>query len=161
MQHKMAAIKNVSQIIYPEPVWKYVLLFQSWSQLISWLFVVMLTSFIMLHLFTDLNELASTLELVIGVAFGSLGSILLVLPARFQVSTRSTIAVKSVIQALANVHYVESHKTSHGVYYRQALPKFLRWREGQVIVRQDSDCIVIDGPRVVLGRVRAELMSLA
>lgn len=159
MHDGLKTTDNISGISYPKPVWRYILLFQSWSQLGSWLVIVLSTTLIMCGLFLELKEVATIWELFLGVALGSLVSVFMVLPAQVKVSSNSAAVDQGVAQALEHMHYVESHRTVDTVFYRQKLPRFLRWREGAMVVRKYPESLVIDGPRAVLGRVRAELMS--
>ncbi|HEX8613455.1 MAG TPA: hypothetical protein VF800_19415 [Telluria sp.] len=159
MHDNVIVIENISGISYPKPIWRYMLLFQSWSQLSSWLVIVLSTTLIMYGFFAEFKEVATLWKLFFGVSLGSLVSVLMVLPAQVKVSSNSTGAVKSVVLVLEQLHYVESHRTADTVFYRQKLPRFLRWAEGAMVVQRNPESIVIDGPRAVLGRVRAELMA--
>ncbi|MFB9243173.1 hypothetical protein IV454_14215 [Massilia antarctica] len=159
MPHSEKTSKSISPIFYPQPFWRYALLFQSWSQLGSWLLIVLLTTLSIYSFLGGLKESPPLAGLLLGVAFGSLTSVVMVVPAQFRIASNNVESIKNVLLALENMRYVESYRILDVVVYRQKLPRFLRWREGEVRVRRNPEGIVIDGPRSILGMVRAKLMN--
>lgn len=149
---------RISPISYPHPLWRYVLIFQSWSQLGSWLIIVLLSTLLMYGFVGGLKEPPPVEGLLFGVALGSLISVFMVVPAQFKITANCMDSIGDLFGVLKGLHYVESHRTPDAVVYRQKLPRFLRWREGEMVIRRNAECIVINGPRAVLGRVRAELI---
>lgn len=150
---------NISAISYPQPPWRYILVFQSWSQLSSWIIIVLLTTLLMYGLLVGLKEPLPIEGLLLGVALGSLVSVVMVVPAQFRMHVTTMDSVETFYSVMDGIHYVESHRTPDFIVYRQKLPRFLRWREGEVVVRPNDGCLVIDGPRAILVRVREELIK--
>ena len=160
----MSASKNsiltVSDISYPLPAWRYRLLFQSWSQLQSWLLIVvgctLAIHFLALYSKTRVMPIG---YLLAGLALGGLISVLMVMKARFTVSPASEAAVRRVVTEVEVARYIEHGVVGNAILYRQNLPRILRWDEGSISVAREGETLVLTGPVVNLKRIRLRLLA--
>lgn len=96
----LSSHEAISALTYPQPVWRYLLLFQSWSQLGSWLIIV-LASTLPLHAFLMGQEGAPPLAgLLCGTALGSLVSVCMVLPVQFSVAPVGAASMRNLLDTL-------------------------------------------------------------
>ena len=160
----MSASKNsiltVSEISYPQPAWRYRMLFQSWGQLQSWLLIVVGCTLAIHFLAVYSNGRVMPIGyLLAGLATGGLISVLMVLPARFTVSPASEAAVRRVVTEVEVARYIENGVVANAVMYRQNLPRVLRWDEGNISVAREGETLILTGPVVNLKRIRARLLA--
>lgn len=151
----------ISAIGYPLALWRYLLLFQSWSQFSSWLCIVLACALPMHLLLVGLEGEAPLEALLCGVALGSLGSVLMVLPVRFCVAPAGEGSMRILLDTLACLGYVQERRTGTGGVYRQKLPRLLRWDEGDIRIAQLRGEIVVSGPRCIVGRMRNAVLKAA
>lgn len=150
---------SVSAIDYPLPRWRYYALFQSWTQLQSYLLIVLACT-LAIH---GLALVSHTRVMPIGVLLagllvGGLISVAMVMKARFTVSPASEAAVRRVVTEVECARYVEQGAQGNAIIYRQNLPRLLRWDEGNISVARDGDRLVVTGPVANLKRIRAHLI---
>lgn len=150
----------VSALAYPLPARRYWLLFQSWAQLRSYLFIVLVCT-LAIH---ALALLAGGRVMPIGIllavlAASGLLSVLMVMQARFTVSPASPAAVRRVVTELECARYIEVGARDNAVVYRQNLPRMLRWNEGNISVAREGDLLVLTGPVFNLRGIRARLAT--
>jgi len=151
---------DVSVTAYPLPAWRYWLLFQSPRQLASWIVLLLLSALALQSLALLAGvALLSTVVLLAALALGGLVSVVMVLPARVTVSPSSEVAVGRVIDELGFLRYTEVGARDNAVLYRQNLPRFLRWEEGNIRLARDGADLVISGPMVNLSRLRRGLLA--
>jgi hypothetical protein len=151
---------SVSAIDYPLPRWRYLLLFQSWSQLQSYLLMVLACTLAIHGLALASRARVMPLgALLAGLAVGGLISVLMVLPARFTVSPASEAAVRRVVTEVECARYIENGAAGNAIIYRQNLPRLLRWNEGNISVAREGDQLIISGPVANLKRIRAHLVA--
>jgi hypothetical protein len=149
---------TVSAIDYPLPKWRYYLLFQSWSQLQSYVLIVVACAMAIHGLAVASHARVMPPGLLLaGLLAGGLISVLLVLRARFTVSPASEAAVRRVVTEVECARYVEVGAQGNAIVYRQNLPRVLRWNEGNITVAREGDQLVLTGPVAALKRVRAGL----
>lgn len=151
-------LPHVSSVTFPKPAWRYLLLFQSWSQLQSWGFfviaaVVMVNG--LLGLF-DIGDLPVT-AILVGAALGALGSVIAVLPTEFLVRWSSNHPFRSLTSELEGLGYVLQAAQADTVVYRQNLPRLLRWDEGNVVIERAGDRLIVKGPLVIVKKIRHAL----
>lgn len=151
---------SVSAIDYPLPKWRYFALFQSWSQLQSYLLIV-LASTLAIHALA-LASRARVMPLGVllgGLMVAGLISVALVLQARFTVTPASEGAVRRVVTEVECARYIEVGARGNAIVYRQNLPRLLRWDEGNITVAREGDRLVLTGPVAALKRVRTRLAA--
>jgi hypothetical protein len=149
----------VSAIAYPLPARRYWMLFQSWTQLQSYLLVVLACTLLIHGLAVVSGARVMPLgALLAGLAAGGLISVLMVMKARFTVAPASEAAVRRVVTEVECAGYIEVGAQDNAIVYRQNLPRVLRWDEGNVHVSRDGDTLVLSGPVAKLRRIRARLM---
>ncbi len=156
----LSSHEAISALTYPQPFWRYLLLFQSWPQLGSWLIIV-LASTLPLHALLMGQEGAPPLAgLLCGTALGSLVSVCMVLPVRFSVAHADAASMRSLLDTLARLGYVQDQRTGASVVYLQKLPRILRWNEGAVTIAQLHGTIVVSGPRFIVGWMRKDVLKV-
>lgn len=146
---------GVSSVTFLKPAWRYLLLFQSWSQLQSWGFCV-LAMLVLIHLFfglSDTHELPM-LTVAMGAVLGSLSSVVMVLPATFVISACPERVVHSLTSELEVLGYVLQGSQAGTLVYRQKLPRLLRWDEGNVTIARAGDRIIVTGPLMILKKAQ-------
>lgn len=151
---------SVSAIDYPLPKWRYFALFQSWSQLQSYLLIVVACALAIHGLAVASHaRVMPPAALLAGLFAGGLISVALVLKARFSVSPASEAAVRRVVTEVECARYIEVGAQGNAIVYRQNLPRLLRWDEGNITVAREGDQLVLTGPVGALRRVRARLAA--
>jgi len=150
---------SVSAIAYPLAKWRYFLLFQSWSQLQSYLLIVLACTLAIHGLAVASHARVMPLGyLLAGMAAGGLISVLMVLRAEFTVSPASEAAVRRVVTEVECARYIENGVLGNAVMYRQNLPRVLRTQEGNISVARDGERLIISGPVANIRRIRARLL---
>jgi hypothetical protein len=150
---------SVSALAYPLPSWRYWMLFQSWSQLQSYLVIVLACTLAIHGLALVSHARVMPLGYLLGgLAAGGLISVLMVLRAQFTVTPASEAAVRRVVTEVECARYIENGVQGNAVMYRQNLPRVLRWHEGNISVARDGDQLIISGPVANLRRIRARLL---
>lgn len=138
--------------------WRCLVLFQSWSQFQSWIFFVVLTCltlrFASFALGADEIPVGG---IVIGAVFGSMWSVVSVIPARFTVSPASRATVCALSDELQTLNYITAETRGSVTVYRQNLFRFLRWDEGNVQIRVDTDLITVTGAQVIVRRLHRKI----
>lgn len=150
---------SVSAIDYPLPRWRYYALFQSWTQLQSYLLIVLACTLAIHGLALVSHARVMPIGVLLaGLLVGGLISVAMVMKARFTVSPASEAAVRRVVTEVECARYVEQGAQGNAIIYRQNLPRLLRWDEGNVSVARDGDRLVVTGPVANLKRIRAHLV---
>ncbi len=149
---------TVSALTYPLPAKRYWLLFQSWTQLQSYVLIVLACTLAIHGLALASGARVMPIGALLAFfAVGGLISVLMVLRARFTVSPASEAAVRRVLTEVECARYIEVGARDNAIVYRQNLPRLLRWDEGNISVARDGDMLVLTGPVANLRRVRARL----
>ncbi len=160
MPESVKAKLAVSAITYPLPAKRYWMLFQSWTQLQSYLLIVLACTLAIHGLAIASGARVMPLgALLAGLAVGALISVLMVMKARFSVSPASEAAVRRVVTEVECARYIEVGARGNAIVYRQNLPRLLRWDEGNIHVARDGDTLVLTGPVANLRRIRARLCA--
>lgn len=149
----------VSPLQFPRPVWRYLLLFQSWTQFQAWAVLVLAMLVVVNGLLVLAGLRLLPPEAVIAAVFGSLPSVFMVLPAEFALqpcSHQLSAAVKSELDALG---YRPRADKGRGVIFEQYLPKCLRWAEGNVTVERTDATITIRGALFIVWKVQRSLRA--
>lgn len=147
----------VSPLQFPRPVWRYVLLFQSWTQFQAWAVLVLAMLVVVNGVLMLAGLRLLPLEAIIAAVFGSLPSVFMVLPAEFTLrpcSHRLSAAVKNELDVLG---YRSRTDKDGGLIYEQNLPKWLRWAEGNVEVERTETAIVVRGAVFIVWKVQRSL----
>lgn len=151
---------TISCLRFPEPIWRYLLLFQSWGQLQSWT-VLILAMALVVNGVIILTE-SQTLPLegtVIGAALGSLCSLFMVLPTEFELKHCSIQLFESVESELESLGYARRDRKSDLVIYQQNLPKLLRWEEGNVLIKRADTNVIVSGAFIIVWKIRRSLLT--
>lgn len=152
-------IVEVSQIEYHRPLWRYAVLFQSWSQFESWLIMFVLASFTVYGFLLATSQPIKSLEVVlVAVAIGSLVAVAMTLPAQFTVSATEAAPLRALTMELENMRYHERLHWENIVTYHQKLPRLLRWNEGEVTIQRHEKTATITGPQFILTILRGKLL---
>ena len=150
----------VSALDYPLPPKRYWMLFQSWTQLQSYLLIVLACTLAIHGLAVVSGARVMPIgALLAGLAAGGLISVLMVMKARFTVSPASEAAVRRVVTEVECARYIEVGAQGNAIVYRQNLPRLLRWDEGNISVAREGDVLVLTGPVANLRRIRARLAA--
>lgn len=157
MSSLMNALDN-SRVTFPKSPWRYILLFQSWGQLLSWGVLVISTNVIInLALVLSKTELLPPEGVLIGTVLGSLFSVVMVLPAKLFFNFYSGHVLQSVTMELTELAYIMVESDDHRLVYRQNLHRLLRWNEGDVIIEYGDDCLVVKGPFIIIKKIQKNI----
>jgi len=145
----------VSKLEFPLPLWRYLLLFQSWRQVRSWIIIVVATAFVVCGILKYIDVSFFPLKgALLGTIFGSLISVVMVVPVEFSILRRTRKVSESLTNMLDNLGYVVASQTREAVVYEQNLPRCFRWDEGSVFVESSKDKIVVKGAWFILANLR-------
>jgi hypothetical protein len=149
---------TVSPLSYPLPGYRNAMLFQSWSQLRSYLCVVLACT-LLIHLLAVVSgaRVLHPALLMAALAGAGLVSVAMLIRSRFTVSPASEAAVRRVLTEVECVGYVEVGARDNVIVYRPNLPRVLRREQASIGVSRDGDTLVLTGPVVKLRRIRARL----
>ena len=151
---------SVSAIVYPLPTWRYLVLFQSWAQLQSFLLIVLVCTLAIHGLAVASSARVMPIgALLTGLTLGGLISVLMVVRAQFSVSPASEDAVRRVVTEVEIARYIENGVVDDAVMYRQNLPRMLRWDEGSIRITREGETLILTGPVVNLKRIRSRLVA--
>ncbi|QGZ42084.1 hypothetical protein IP92_04464 [Pseudoduganella flava] len=152
---------RVSQITLPDPYWRYLILFQSWTQLLSWAVAmagVIGTVWLLIWLFGDHRLILGTLPAAL---VGGTPSLLFVGKARFSVSATALPEQAAAAAVLDEWNYVAVRGAGQDKQFRQKLPSWLRWTESEVTIGKRDGVIVYTGPRLLIRFMRKAALSAA
>jgi hypothetical protein len=150
----------ISTLEFPLPAWRYALLFQSWSQFQSWAMTGLATALSIAALLVLTTTNAPPVGgLLAGSVLGSLISVVMVVPVEFGFEPGSASHLVTLQNDLERYGYVRIDNGSDAIVYRQNLPKFLRWKEGNVCIGRTGDGIVVRGPLMIVRRLRGALVA--
>ncbi|MES2016237.1 MAG: hypothetical protein V4484_07045 [Pseudomonadota bacterium] len=160
MSHPKNSAFSVSAIAYPLAKWRYFLLFQSWSQLQSYLVILLCCTLAIQGLaYASKARIMPIGLLLAGMAVGGLAAVMAALRAQFTVTPASEDAVRRLVTEVECARYVEQGAQGNAIIYRQNLPRWLRWNESNIAVARDGDRLVVSGPVAALKRIRAHLLA--
>jgi hypothetical protein len=147
--------RTTSAIRYPRRFWRYLLLFQSWGQLQSWLITIALTMLVITEAMVQCGASQVPLvEIVVGGMLGSLASVAMVVPAEFDVLSNPDHAAKFFRRQIEGMAYVQLSSEPGMTTYRSKLPRCLRWNEGNVTVHQHENKVTVSGGVMMLRLLR-------
>lgn len=150
----------ISKIKFPHPAWRYLLLFQSWSQLQSWSALILGTIIIINGIIIFFGVKLLPLEGVLaGAIIGSLCSLFTVLPAEFELSQCSIKLLALVKSEIESLGYVQRESEKGLTVYQQNLPKIFRWQEGNVCVTQSGVNVNVRGAFIIVLKVQRSLLK--
>ena len=145
----------VSKLSFPLPLWRYILIFQSWQQLRSWTFIVsgIVLSFCLFFEFLALKSMPIDVVLF-GVIFGSIFSVIMVAPVEFRLKRKTDRLVCALVDQLYDIGYIQESQAEGTKIFRQKLPSWLRWNEGKVTIANNNNEILVKGGVFVLSKLR-------
>jgi hypothetical protein len=159
----MSGLKDcgpVSKLEFPLPLWRYLLLFQSWRQLQSWIIIVVGTVLLIYGAIKSIGALLLPIEgVLVGMTFGSIFAVVMVIPAEFYVVRRTERLTGLLANQLNQVGYVQASQTAKVIIYKQNLPRFLRWDEGDVSIEECGDKVVVKGALFILANLRRSMQK--
>lgn len=146
---------KVSTLRYPVPLWRYLLLFQSWTQLQSWLMLV-LTTILLIVFVINLLKPSSVPDaaMLVGATLGSLCSVVMVFPVEFDVFSSSEQTMALLERQVTYMGYVRLSCDANTTLYRQKLPRLLRWDEGNIKIYKQETKVTVRGGWVALKNIR-------
>jgi hypothetical protein len=120
----------------------------------------MIAAILLIHLILELlPKTGLPIEGVLaGAVLGSLCSVIMVLPAQFSVRPHSTALFGLLTSGLDELGYVPLNSQTGAVVYRQNLPGFLRWHEGNVSIERSGDCLFVKGALAIVIKIRLSLL---
>lgn len=144
-----------SEISFPLRGWRYLFLFQSHWQLLSWLVWVLLACVCIFVIFSMLGMRdIPARELIIGTLIGAAISLLMVVYGEVTVCNADRFFLTRLTDYLSSIKYVEESRGDGYIIYRQDLPRILRWDEGNVCVDFNEGVVRIAGAYFALKLIR-------
>lgn len=150
----------ISNINYPLPFWRYLLVFQSYRQLRSWIFIVAATALPFYFLLNLFNSESLPIEVILlGIAFGSMFSVMMVAPVEFRFKRKADRHLCVLVDTLDNLGYIKESQAETTTTFRQKLPTWLRWREGNIVIEKYRDEILVKGGVFILSRLHTAVKN--
>lgn len=150
MPHTMAE-QTISTLAFSKPRWRNLILFQSWPQFQSWVALVLLSSLVLQLLFIALGaDEIPVAGIVVGALLGSLGAVISVIPANFNIAPPYNRLIFTLKVNLESIGYIPAESVGNVTVYRQNLSRIWRWEEGNVQIRVDKDQILVTGAQGVV-----------
>lgn len=154
-------IDCVSELKFPLPFWRYILIFQSWQQLRSWIIIVSGTTLSIYFIMNSLTLTSLPIDVVLlGVSFGSIFSVIMVIPVEFHFKASTNRLVRTLVETLYDVGYIQESETEKTKFYRQKLPQWLRWREGNIEIERKNDEVSVKGGIFILCKLRQRIKTV-
>lgn len=137
-------------------------LFQSGSQLISYLITISLIVIVM-YLISFLFGDGSMYEgVLLGVLLGSIPALYAATPQHFVLRRLPTeVFIKTVEDKLWKLGYKISFRTSDRIEFISRLPRFLSWKENNIVVNITANSLCFSGARIAVTGVRKWLLREA
>jgi hypothetical protein len=157
MRHRSA--ERISPVTLADPVWRYLVLFQSWNQLISWgalMGATMSVVALLIWLVGDVRLIPTTLMWGL---FGATWSLVLATKAQFSIRGAVISEKEEIEQMLNDCMYAEQKPMGQEKRFRQKLPTWLRWQDSDVTIVMRGGALVCTGPQLVIRRIRRALLS--
>jgi hypothetical protein len=149
---------SMSQVVRAHDPIRFLCPIQSWSQLLSLGFtlVVGLTFIVMVCMAID--PTAPVAYIAVPVLVGGLAPVFAALPARFQVHTRfdAHYFVKTLDEAILSMGYSAAQSADGRTSY-QPQARLFRWKENAIEVSVREHAIVVGGPVFVLRMLQQRL----
>lgn len=152
----------ISRTSLTVPWWKVLFPFQSWGQFQSWAWINCIVAIIALLAIYLLGEKSiPALVLLPGILLGSLPSVISVLPAKLTVradlgfgKSASIISTK-----LEGIGYTVESTSNNVMVFRQNLPRYFRWKEGEVTIRNAQQDIIVFGAYATVALIAKHLRT--
>lgn len=155
----MKPAERISPVTLPDPAWRYLLLFQSWNQLVSWSVCMGAT----LSVVALLIWLAGDVRLIpVTLAWGLFGgtwSLMFATKAQFSIRGVVTSEKAEIERMLNDCMYAEQKPRGQEKRFGQKLPTWLRWGDSDVTIVVRGGALVCTGPQLVIRRIRRTLLS--
>lgn len=151
---KRNASDRISSVVLPDPVWRYLILFQSWNQFFSCAallaIVAVITAFLLwlagdVHMFTDLMGAA---------LFGGVWAVVAATKAQFSIRSPTTSEKARFETMLDEWRYVMRSSSTHEKRFGQNLPRFLRWSDSDVTIVERDGKVICTGPQMLIRKMR-------
>ncbi|MFN3791259.1 hypothetical protein [Massilia sp.] len=148
-------INSISKTYFPLPLWRYILIFQSWQQLLSWMVIVSATAFSVYFLLNILDPRSVPIEaILLGVAFGSMFSVIMVIPVEIHFKGKTNRLTYILVEKLYSVGYIQDSQAGEITTFKQKFSSRLKWTEGNVVIKKLDHEIVVTGGWFILGNLR-------
>ena len=149
---------DVSGIQFPLERWRYLILFQSLPQAISWCLIVLACMVFILNVISSSGRGdVPTLGIMVGGVAGASFSLMSVFRSQFTVRKGGDRALTEIESRLMGISYVEQDRILDKLIYRQNLPRLLRWDEGNVEIVVNGKDVVVSGPYISLRKIHSQL----
>lgn len=160
----MADLKNTSfkpKTYFPLPLWRYFLIFQSWQQLRSWTVIVSGSALSVYFLINFFDPKSVPFEAIfLGVVFGSMFSVIMVIPVEIHFEGKTDRLSYVLVEKLYNVGYTQESQTGKITTFKQKFSSWLRWSEGNIVIKKLDDRIIVIGGWFILNTLRRAVKSL-
>ncbi|WP_147952382.1 hypothetical protein [Massilia sp. YMA4] len=155
---KSAASQRISRVVLPDPVWRYLILFQSWSQLFSWAGVMGASLSLVALVIWLLGDPRLIPETIACGLLGGTWSLLFATKAQFSIRGPATSEKAEIERILTDCLYIEQKPVGQEKRFGQKLPALLRWGDSDVTIVVRSGALVCTGPQLVIRRLRSMLV---
>lgn len=146
---------SISKTYFPLPFWRYLLIFQSWQQFRSWITIVSGTALSVYFLLNIFDPKSVPMEaILLGVALGSMFSVIMVIPVEIHFKGKPERLSYILIEKLYNIGYTQDSQAGKTTTFKQKFSSWLRWNEGNVVVKKFDHEIVVTGGWFILGNLR-------
>jgi hypothetical protein len=153
------ASDRISSITLPDPAWRYLILFQSWRQFLSWTSLIGATMSIVAALIWLVGDVRLMSTTITAGVLGATWSLVFATKAQFSIRGAAGSETANLERIIKECWYFEHASTGQEKRFGQKLPNWLRWSESNVTIVQRGDMTVYTGPQLVIRKLRKTLLA--
>lgn len=152
------AAGRISPVTLPDPGWRYLILFQSWSQFVSWGGLMGVTLSLVALVIGLVGDARLIPETIAWGAFGGAWSLLFATKAQFSIRGAVPSEKTEIEKILTDCLYIEQQPVGQEKRFGQNQPSWLRWGDSDVTIVVRNGALVCTGPQLVIRRMRSMLL---
>lgn len=152
------AAGRISPVTLPDPAWRYLILFQSWNQFVSWSGLMGVTLSLVALVIGLVGDSRLIQETIAWGAFGGAWSLLFATRAQFSIRGAVASEKAKIDKVLKDCLYTEQKPVGQEKRFGQKLPAWLRWSDSDVTIVVRNGALVCTGPQLVIRRMRRTLL---
>lgn len=156
---KRTTSDRISHVTLPDPAWRYLVLFQSWSQVISWGGLMGATLGMVALCILLVGDFQLIPETIAWGLFGGSWSLIFATKAQFSIRGVVTSEKAEIERILYDCLYVEQKPRGQEKRFSLTLPTWLRWCDSEVTIVLRNGALVCTGPQLIIRRIRRKLVS--
>jgi hypothetical protein len=154
--------EDIGRIEPPNGVAVFGSLFQSGSQIISYLVTICLIVILMYLISFLFGDGSMYKGVLLGVILGSIPALYAATPQHFVLNRLPTeVFIKTIEDRLWKFGYKVNFRTSDRIEFISRLPRFLSWKENNITINITTNSLCFSGARIAVTNVRRWLLREA